>query len=181
MDVCQITMGKRVKWLRFTVQRIDGFIEIITKSVCWLILVLMSITFYDVVMRYFFNAPTIWAYELVGLLFAPLWLLTGAYLLSHNEHVRMDIFYRHLSPRKKAIMDLVTYTLFLFYSISILVYGWEWFCLSFTRQDHSQTIWRPILWPFKVFIPIGVGLLLFAGLAKYIRDLYIAITGRVLE
>jgi TRAP-type mannitol/chloroaromatic compound transport system permease small subunit len=44
-----------------------------------------------------------------------------------------------------------------------------------------MTMWKPLLWPFKVWLPVGVGLILLAGIAKYIRDLYIAITGRPLE
>ena len=170
-----------MKWLRFAVQRIDAFSEIIAKTVIWLVLITMSTTVYDAVMRYFFDAPTVWAYELGGLLLAPFWLLGGGYVLLQNAHVRMDVFYRRLPPRKQAIMDLVTYTLFFFYCSLILIYGWDYFWLSFTRQDHSRTLWKPVLWPFKAFIPAGAGLILLAGIAKYIRDLYIAITGRLLE
>jgi len=170
-----------MKWLRLTVKAIDLSSDVVAKYACWVILALMSFTFYDVVMRYFFNSPTIWAYELVGLLFGPLWLLVGAYLLTHNEHVRMDIFYRRLAPRKQAIIDLITYSLFLIYAILILVYGWDYFMNSFMRGDQSRTIWHPYLWPFKLFIPVGVGLMLLTGIAKYIRDFYMAITGRRFE
>lgn len=170
-----------MKWLRLIVQRIDGFSEIIAKSIRWIILFLMCITMYDVVMRYFFNAPTIWAYQLAGLLFAPLWLLAGAWLLSQDEHVRMDVIYLRFTSRGRAIIDLVTYTFFFFYCILILTYGWDWFWLSFIRQEHLRTIWKPLLWPFKAAIPIGAGLILLAGIAKYIRDFHMAITGRTLE
>jgi len=170
-----------MKWLKFAVQRVDAFSEIIAKTVSWLILFTMSITVYDAVMRYFFNAPTIWAYELGGLLLAPFWLLAGGYVLLQDAHVRMDVLYRRLTPRRQAIMDLVTYALFFFYCSLILIYGWDYFWLSFIRQDHSRSLWKPILWPFKVMIPAGAGLILLAGIAKYIRDLYIAITGRPLE
>jgi len=168
-----------MKWLRFAVQGIDAFNEIIEKTIRWLILFIMSITIYHVVLRYFFDAPTIWAYELSGLLFAPLWFLVGGYVLLKNIHVRMDIFYRRLTPRKQAIIDLATYTFFFFYCGLILIYGWEYSWLSFIRQKRSaRSLWRPTLWPFDAAIPVGAGLILLAGMAKYIRDLYIAITGR---
>ncbi|TET26874.1 MAG: TRAP transporter small permease subunit [Dehalococcoidia bacterium] len=170
-----------MKWLRLTLRRIDSFSDIFAKSICWLILVLMACTFYDVIMRYFFNSPTIWAYSLVGQLFGPLWLLTGAYLLTHDEHVRMDIFYRRFSPRKKAIIDIITYTLFLFYIILILKFGWNYFWLSFIREEHLRAMWKPLIWPFKLAIPVGMALILIAGIAKYIRDFHLAITGRALE
>jgi len=170
-----------MKWLRFAVQRIDTFSESLAKIVSWIVIVTMSTTIYDVVLRYFFDAPTIWAYELGGLLLAPFWLLAGGYVLLQNAHVRMDVFYRRLTPRKQAILDLVTYMLFFFYCSLILMYGWDYFWLSFTRQDRSRTLWKPTMWPFKAMIPAGAGLILLAGIAKYIRDLYIAITGRPLE
>jgi TRAP-type mannitol/chloroaromatic compound transport system permease small subunit len=170
-----------MKQLRLILRAIDASGDMVPKYACWLILVIMALTFYDVVVRYFFNAPTIWIYEFVGLLFGPLWLLVGAYLLTHDEHVRMDILWRRFTPRQQAIVDLITYTLFFFYVILVLVYGWDYFLTSFIRGGQSRTIWHPYLWPFKLFIPIGVGLMLLTGIAKYIRDLYMAITGRRLD
>ena len=170
-----------MKQLRLILRAIDASGDMVPKYACWLILVIMALTFYDVVVRYFFNAPTIWIYEFVGLLFGPLWLMVGAYLLTHDEHVRMDILWRRFTPRQQAIVDLITYTLFFFYVILVLVYGWDYFLTSFIRGGQSRTIWHPYLWPFKLFIPIGVGLMLLTGIAKYIRDLYMAITGRRLD
>jgi len=167
-----------MKWLRLIVERIDASSRIIAKTISWLVLFTMSITVYDAVMRYFFDDPTVWAYELGGLLLGPFWLLGGAYVLLQDAHVRMDIFHRRLNPRKQAILDLVTYTLFLFYCSLILIYGIDHFWTSFIRQDHSRTLWKPLLWPFRVWLPVGAGLILIAGIAKYIRDFYMAITGR---
>ena len=170
-----------MKWLRFAVQRIDAISEVTGKSIRWLMLVIMSITVYDVVMRYFFNAPTIWAYELSGLLLCPFWLLGGAYVLLHDGHVRLDIWYRRLAPRKQAITDLVTYTLFFFYCGLLLIYGWDHFWTSFIKDERSITMFGPPMWPFKLMIPMGAALILLQGIAKYIRDLHTAITGRRLE
>ena len=170
-----------MKWLRLAVRRIDASSEVIAKAASWLVMVMMSITVFDVVLRYFFDAPTIWAYELSGLLLAPFWLLGGAYVLSQNFHVRMDVFYRRLTPRRQAILDLVTHTFFFFYCSLIVIGGWDYFWTSFIRDAHSWTLWRPVLWPFRMFIPIGFGLALLAGIVKYIRDLYIAIPGKSLS
>ncbi len=170
-----------MKWIKFAIRGIEYFNENTAKIVSWLILVIMPITLYDVVMRYFFDAPTIWAYGLSGLLLGPFWLLAGGYVLLQDAHVRMDVFYRRLSPRRQAILDLATYTLFFFYCALILKYGINYFGLSFTRQSHARGIWKPVLWPFDLFIPAGAAFILLAGVAKYIRDLYLAITGRPLR
>jgi TRAP-type mannitol/chloroaromatic compound transport system permease small subunit len=134
-----------------------------------------------VVMRYFFNSPTVWAYELSGWLLGPLWLLGGAYVLLHDEHVRLDILYKRFTPRKRAIIDLVTFTLFLFYCSLILIYGWDYFLYSFAKNEHSLTVWGPPIWPLKLMIPVGAAFILLQGIAKYIRDFHMAVTGRQLE
>lgn len=174
-------IGLGMKRLRVVLRYIDALSEALPKYLCWLILVIMVLTLYDVVMRYFFRDPTIWIAEFIGLLFGPLWLLSGAYLLTHDEHVRVDIFWRRLTPRQRAIVDLVTYSFFLFWSIMILTFGWDWFWTSFIRGTRSRTLWHPYLWPFRLFLPVGCGLMLLSGIAKYIRDFYMAITGRELQ
>lgn len=170
-----------MRWLVFVVRGIDTFCAAIAKAARWIIVFLMAITVYDVVMRYAFTATTVWAYELGGLLLAPLWLLAGGYLLSQDGHVSMDVLYRRLTPRKRAIIDLVTYILFFFYMGLLLYYGWDKFWTSFLRSECSRTMWGPPIWPFRAAIFIGAGLILLAGIAKYIRNLHIAITGRILE
>jgi TRAP-type mannitol/chloroaromatic compound transport system permease small subunit len=170
-----------MRWIRALVKGIDGFSTITANTIRWLVLIIMSITVYDVVLRYFFNDPTIWAYELSGLLLGPFWLLGGAYVLLHDGHVRLDILYRRFSPRKQAIIDLVTFTLLFFYCGLILIHGWDYFLFSFSRFEHSLTMWGPPIWPFKLVIVIGAALILLQGIAKYIRDLYMGITGRRLE
>jgi TRAP-type mannitol/chloroaromatic compound transport system permease small subunit len=144
-------------------------------------LIWISVTIFDVIMRYFLRAPTIWAYELTGLLFGPFWLLGGAYVLKEKAHVSFDLFYRRLSFRGQAIMDLVTYTLFFYYCTLILTFGWDHFMLAFTKNQHTSSLWGPPLAPFWLAIPVGAGLILLAGVAKYLRDLYMAITGRPLD
>lgn len=154
------------------VQLIDRLTKGVAKCAMWLILFFVAIIILDVVLRYFFQSPTIWARELVSLLFGPLWMLTGAYLLSTDEHVRMDLLFQHFSTRKKAIVDLFTFALFFLYFGTMVFYAWKdwWSCV--VMAEHSRSVWGPVLWPFKLGIPVSISLLLLAGLGKYIRDLY---------
>lgn len=144
----------------------------------WLILCFIFITLLDVGLRYFFQAPTLWARELVGLLFGPMWILTGAHMLSTDEQVRMDLVYHRFSIRKKAVFDLITFSLFFFLFGTLAYYGWSDWWECFVNNEHSRSIWKPVVWPFKLALPVGISLLLLSGIAKYIRDLYVAITGR---
>jgi len=169
-----------MKWLRSALRLIDSISEGTAKTVRWLVLITMSITVYDVVMRYFFHSPTPWAYELAGLLLGPFWLLGGGYVLLHDDHVRLDMFYRRLTPRGQAIVDVVTYPLFFFYCILILVGGCDYFWFSFTRFEITPSVWGPPVWPFKVAVPLGAALILLQGIARYIRSCYMVATGRAL-
>ena len=90
----------------------------------------------------------------------------------------MDLVFLSFSNRKKAIFDLITFSLFFFYFGTIVFYGWQDWYTGLIHNEHSRSVWRPVLWPFKLAIPVGVSLLLLAGIGKYIRDLYTAITGR---
>ena len=163
---------KKIVW--FT----DSLGIAVAKCVKWLILFFVIITIFDVCLRYFFQAPTLWARELVALLFGPMWMLTGAYLLITDEQVRMDLVFHRFSNRKKAIFDLITFSLFFFYFGTIVFYGWQDWYTGLIHNEHSRSVWSPVRWPFKLAIPVGVSLLLLAGIGKYIRDLYTAITGR---
>jgi len=150
----------------------------IAKVISWINIIMMLLMIYHVTMRYFLGSPSSWALSLTGQLFALYWLIVGGYLLVEDAHVRMDVFYRLLSPRRKAIINLFTFTLFFFNCGLVLIYGWEWFLLSYVREARMSGLWRPLLWPFRLIVPISFGLILLTGIATYIRDLYKAVTGK---
>ena len=79
----------------------------------WLIVPLIGAMCYEVIARYVFGAPTIWAYELTYLLTGAGWLLGMAYTLSRGAHIRIDIVYLNLSPRAQAWIDVVCYVVLL--------------------------------------------------------------------
>jgi len=72
-------------------------------------------------MRYFFNRPTIWVWEMNGFLLCVFVALGGGYTLLVRGHVRVDIVYDYLSTRSKAIMDLLT-SFFIFLFLGILLW-----------------------------------------------------------
>ena len=54
---------------------------------------MMFILFYEVIQRYVFNSPTIWVYELCGILYGIFFLLGGAYAQLYEAHIRVDCVY----------------------------------------------------------------------------------------
>ena len=107
---------------------IDSISEWSGKIISFGLIPIILIIVYDVVLRYVFRNPTIWAGEVSTYLFGICWITAGAYAHYHDAHVKMDVLYSRLSQRKRAIIDLITSVLFFFF-IGIIVwqgarYGW---------------------------------------------------------
>jgi TRAP-type mannitol/chloroaromatic compound transport system permease small subunit len=49
---------------------------------------------------------------------------------------------------------------------------------SIKHSEHSQTIFAPPIYPFKVILAIGIFLFLLQGLSQFMRNLYIVFTGK---
>jgi len=74
---------------------------------------MVLVTFVVVVMRYVFDAGLIWVQESVIWMHAAVFMLGAAYTLRDEEHVRVDVFYRNMSPRRRAWVDLIGVAIFL--------------------------------------------------------------------
>jgi TRAP-type mannitol/chloroaromatic compound transport system permease small subunit len=159
---------------------IDKINEWCGVSVSYLSLVLILAICYEVTARYVFNAPTIWAQETGSYLFAAIWLFAGGYTLRHDAHVRVDVLYNRLTPRGKAIIDTITSPVF-FGMMGVLIWVTAKYAgLSINAGEHSPSLWGPPIYVIKTLIPIGGCLLLLQGIARFIRNLYRAITAKEL-
>ena len=77
--------------------------------------------YFEVISRYVFNSPTSWAHESMYLMFGMQYLIAGAYAMLTESHVRVDIFYAPMSPRRKAWVDLGTSIFFFIFAGTLLV------------------------------------------------------------
>lgn len=62
------------------------------RAVAWGFLAIVAMMVYEVVARYGFNAPTIWAHEIAGLLAAIAFVFGGAYCMADDSHMRITSF-----------------------------------------------------------------------------------------
>ncbi len=103
------------------------------RAVAWLTLFMVIVTFVVVVMRYVFDAGLIWVQESVVWMHAVVFMLGAAYTLKAEEHVRVDVFYRAMSDRRRAWIDLIGVLIFL---LPLCVFlGWKSF--DFVTQSWS--------------------------------------------
>jgi len=133
---------------------------------------------YEIIARYIFHSPTMWAHEMSAFIFGAFFMLTGANCLRVKGHVAVDIFTSNLSRRRVAILDSITFIFLLLFCIALVWYGGKLAWDSWIINEHRNSIWAPPLYPARAMIPIAAFILLLQGLAKFIRDITTAITGR---
>jgi TRAP-type mannitol/chloroaromatic compound transport system permease small subunit len=170
-----------VKVLIRLVRFIDGVSVFVGRITCISIFVLMLVMVYEVFARYIFNSPTIWAMELSSYLMIIFVALGGAYVLKENAHVNVDIVCSRLSDRARAVLDSITFPLFVLFLYFFFTLSAKQAITSVKFMHRSGTIWDVPIWPIKILLALGVGLVLIQGTAKFIRDLVHAIKGMPLS
>lgn len=93
---------------------IDSISVAVGRAVSWLTLVMVVVTFVIVVLRYVFDSGLIWLQESVTWMHAIVFMLGAGYTLQREEHVRVDVFYRNMSPRQRGWVNLLGTLLFVF-------------------------------------------------------------------
>lgn len=149
------------------------------KAFAWCILILTFSTVYEVFVRYALNAPTVWAFDMSVQMYGALFMMTGAYALSQDAHVRGDVIYRLLPPRGRASIDLTLYILFLgpgatallFYGFTFAEDSWFYKEVSWSSPSRIQ------IYFFKTLIPISGFLILLQGFAEAVRCVVCLRTG----
>ncbi len=126
--------------------------------------------YYEVIARYVFNSPTNWAHEGMFLMFGMQYLISGAYAMLTESHVRVDIFYAPLSPRRKAIVDLLTSIFFYIFAgtllVTSLIFAWD----ATKVREISFTEWAIAYWPMKWAMVLGAVLIVLQGISKLAQD-----------
>jgi TRAP-type mannitol/chloroaromatic compound transport system permease small subunit len=167
--------------LLFTVRLIDRVIgEWSGRVFCWMIIPLVGGLTYEVFVRYLFNAPTIWAYDVTYMLYGAHFMLGAAYTLYKGGHIRTDIWYANWSPRTQGAVDALLYLCLFFPAMFFfLTSSWEEALVSINVLETSDASpWRPPLYPFKTVIPVAAALLLVQGVSEFLKSVYAAWRGR---
>ena len=116
-----------------------GLVFWVGRSVSWLLLAVVLLTFGIVILRYGMNLGWIWLQELVVYFHSAVFLLAAAWAFQADEHVRVDIFYRGKSPRHKAWVNLLGTLLFVVpFSVYLLVVGWGYVAASWQVLESSR-------------------------------------------
>jgi TRAP-type mannitol/chloroaromatic compound transport system permease small subunit len=159
---------------------IDQLSKSVGHAFAWCIIILTFGTTYEVFVRYVLNNPTSWAFDMSYILYGGLFIMSGAYALSRNSHVRADVFYRLWPVRWQAGSELVLYFIFFFPGVTALMiagYGYAADSIRMGEVSVNSPVGVPI-YQLKALIPIAGALLWIQGVAQVIRCILCLKTGR---
>lgn len=180
-----------MKYLLGISRLIDGCNRVIGTVVMYGLFVLMAILLWSSISKTFF-LPSRWTLEVAQFAMVAYYMLGGPYSLLMGSNVRMDLFYGNWSLRRKAVVDSITVFFLMFYLIVLLMgavgstayslgyWGDEPFSFfagiftgseSIGRMERSSTAWRPLIWPVKTIMIVGIFLMLLQALSELIKDI----------
>lgn len=186
--------------MRGYVRVIEAMNRAIGRVAMYLVFALMGVLLWSSASKTFFD-PSLWTLETAQFVMVAYYILGGPYSIQLGSNVRMDLFYGDWSLRTKAWVDsftvlfLMVYLGVLFYgAVSSTAYSLGYFGMEpFTffgelfwailiggtnaaaemmgYLERSSTAWRPLIWPVKVILCLGVLLMLLQALAELFKDI----------
>jgi TRAP-type mannitol/chloroaromatic compound transport system permease small subunit len=150
---------------------IDRLSVAVGRVVAWLTLAMVVGTFLIVLLRYLFAVGFIWMQESVTWMHATIFMLGAAWALRSGDHVRVDVFYKKMSPRRQGWVDLLGTLLLLlpmcgyifFESLPYVQQSWE------IRERSREASGLPGLFLLKTLIPLTALLLALQGVSDLVR------------
>lgn len=154
---------------------LDRTSVVVGRAASWFTLFMVTVTFVVVVMRYVFDIGFIWLQESVVWMHAAVFMLGAAYTLQDEGHVRVDVFYRKMSDRRRAWVDLVGVIIFLLPLCLFLAWNsidfvsQSWGIREMSRESGGLPYpLIPMLKSIVVLMPITVAL---QGLSLFLKSL----------
>jgi TRAP-type mannitol/chloroaromatic compound transport system permease small subunit len=156
-----------MKWL---IKIIDRCVLKQAEASSLLMLVLVVMMCYEVVRRYFFNAPTIWGLEFTTFIFGVHFVMGYGYTEYFHGHVRVDIF---SSKFPKKIQDILYIVLTICITLPLVamlgIWAWDNAITSTRIMEALSSAWAPPIWPVKLFMALGFTFLFLQVLSNLIK------------
>lgn len=127
---------------------------------------------YEVVARYFFTAPTIWAAELSQLCLIWGTLIAMPWCLRERRHIQITAVTALLSPGAKRLASAAAMFAVAVFSVIVLWKGFEIFWDSFERGRTTGSLLNLPIWIAELSVPFGFALLLAQSMIETWRALH---------
>jgi TRAP-type mannitol/chloroaromatic compound transport system permease small subunit len=153
---------------------VDALNRVVGRFAMYLLFVMAAVLLTSTLSRLIVGAPVNWALEMTQFILSAYYLLGGAYAVQLDSHVRMDVFYSHLSPQKRAVTDAFTILFVIFYLVVLFMGGLSSTNYAIVYKQQNYSAWAPLLWPIKVVMTTGVFLMLLQCISTFFKDIAMA-------
>jgi len=131
--------------------------------------------FVQVVMRYVFSSPFMWAEEVARYLLVWISCLGSAYAVRKVMHINI-VFVKNLFPDTiKTLMSISSHIIVMLFFVFCLYHGWIDSIEEWAQRTAAMQI--PMTFP-KLAIPVGFGLMVLFNTELLIEDIKGAFSGR---
>lgn len=150
---------------------VDALNAQIGRWVAWLAVVMVLVQFLVVLLRYVYGLGFIWMQESIMYMHALLFMVGAGYTFLMDDHVRVDVFYREMRPRRKALVDLLGCLIFLIpFCALIWIVSWPYVANSWAVFEGSkETSGLPTIYLLKSVILVFAVLMTLQALAVCAR------------
>jgi TRAP-type mannitol/chloroaromatic compound transport system permease small subunit len=157
--------------MRGLVRAIDGLSRFFGATAAVLVISLVVLMLYDVVLRYAFNQPTTWGNDMNTWLMGASFILSIAYAMSTDSHVRVDLLYNDRTRPRMRVFDLIGLSLIILPTVAWVTWGlWGHFQDAYRTGERSGSGgWNPIVWPFKLILLVGFAIFTLQIVAEIIK------------
>ncbi|MFO7714575.1 TRAP transporter small permease subunit [Desulfosarcina sp.] len=159
------------KAIKCFVNYVDATNKVVGKFSQYLVFVMMGVLLFESISRTLFNQPHIWVVEIAQFTMAAYYLLGGGYSMILDGHVRMDLLYGRWSPKRRAVVDMLTAIVLIFYLVLLLYGAISSLEYALRYKQVNYTSWAPPLAPIKIIMTIGIVLMLLQSIAIFFKDL----------
>ncbi|MHA1813531.1 MAG: TRAP transporter small permease subunit [Candidatus Thorarchaeota archaeon] len=165
--------------MRQLLSTFDAISEHTGRASAYLCPALVVILSYEVVMRYAFGHPTMWAHLTSMMVGGSIVCLGLAYTHLHKSHIRIDVIYTKLSRRQRALIDVVlTIVLLVPLLLAFMKTSFTWMIQSWASGEvRTESFWYPPAAPFRTVVFVGWVLFALQCLCQFVRDLYLLAKG----
>jgi TRAP-type mannitol/chloroaromatic compound transport system permease small subunit len=154
------------------IKGIDWFIRKQGEISSFLIYPLVLIVIYEVIMRYVFNAPTIWGFEATAFAYGLHYMFGLSYTENYAGHVKVDILTNRLSDRTQAILNIFGYLLiFLPIYVLMTIAAIKYAQTATLEGELNSTSWAPKIWPYKILMAYCFFSLVLQGVSSLLKNI----------
>lgn len=161
--------------------RLDVWVDKIGNYISYAFMVGVLISFYEIISRYLFNAPTIWVHETTIMICALSMAYGGSYCLARDSHIRIRMLYDAVGPKGKRVLDIMNGLMSVFFCVLIAYAAYILAEKSlFTpggnfRLETTGSAWDPI---YPAIVKTGLFLVLVVMSIQSLLHLIQAIIGK---